>query len=100
MSGPIEVVISEASRQTLAQLAEQTGKTMAELLDEAVEEYRRKLFLQAVNAGYAAMRADPQLWAEELAERTEWDPTLLDGLDSEERWSEDGRCLTPDQEGK
>ena len=30
------------------------------------------------------------------AERQLWDTTLLDGLDPEERWTEDGRCLNPE----
>jgi hypothetical protein len=92
--------VSERSQKTLQELAARTGKPPPELLDRAVEEYRRKLFLEAVNAGYAALRADPEAWAEELAERKPWDATLMDGLDPEERWTEDGRCLTPDEGGE
>ena len=68
-------------------------------MDKTLEEYRRKKFLHAVNAGYAALRADPEAWAEFEAEREACDATLMDGLDASERWSEDGRCLTvPDAE--
>lgn len=35
----------------------------------------------------AAARADPEVWAEELAERALWDSTLLDGLE-DEPWEE------------
>ena len=52
-----------------------------------------------MNAGYAELRADPEAWAAHLAERKLWDATLLDGLDPDEQWTEDGRCLTP-EEGK
>jgi len=92
------VNISEASQQLLKELAEQTGQTMMGVLESALEEYRRKHFFDKVNSGYAALRADPASWAEELAERKLWDATLMDGLDSDEQWTEDGRCLNPNQE--
>jgi hypothetical protein len=94
------VPISDASRQMLQQLAEHTGQSMSDVLDKALEAYRRKVFLDAVNAGYAALRDDPVAWAEFESERKEWDATLMDGLDLNERWSEDGRCLTTPDEGK
>jgi hypothetical protein len=93
------VRISEASYQLLKQLAEQTGQTTMDLLDHALDTYRRKLFHEQMNAGYAELRADAEAWSEHLAERKLWDPTLMDGLDPDEHWTEDGRCLTP-EEGK
>jgi hypothetical protein len=98
MSTPT-VGISEASHQLLRQLAEQTGMTMMDVLDKALDAYRRKLFFERLNAGYAELRADPKAWAEHLAERQLWDSTLMDGLDPDEHWTEDGSCLSPD-EGK
>jgi hypothetical protein len=92
------IPISETSHQILKELAEQTGQSMTDVLDKALDAYRRKLFFEQLNAGYAALRADPQAWAEELEERKLWDATLMDGLDPGERWSDDGRCLTPEQE--
>ena len=65
------------------------------LWDLALDDYRRKVFFEGLAADYAALKADPKAWAEELAERQLWDATLLDGLDPEERWTEDGRCLNP-----
>jgi hypothetical protein len=98
MSAPT-VLISEAAYQLLKQLAEQTGQTTMDLLDKALDAYRRKLFFEQLDAGYAELRADPKAWAEHLAERKLWDATLMDGLDPDEHWTEDGRCLTP-EEGK
>ncbi len=98
MSAPT-VRISEASHLILKELAEQTGQTMMDALDKAVDAYRRKLFFEQLNAGYADLRADPEAWAEHLAERKLWDATLMDGLNPDEQWTEDGRCLTP-EEGK
>lgn len=97
MSRPA-VRISEPSHHLLRELAEQTGQTMLEVLDKALDAYRRKVFFARLNAGYAALRADHEAWAEIEAERKELDATLMDGLDPEERWTEDGRCLTPDED--
>ena len=44
-------------------------------------EYRRKIFLESLNADFAALRADPKEWASELAERAPWDSTNADGLE-------------------
>jgi hypothetical protein len=90
------VSISEASHQALNELARQTGRSVPELLDRAIEEFRRKVFFESLNAGYAALRADPQAWAEELAERQALDATLMDGLDPDENWTDDGRAAPPD----
>src|SRR5438105_8238775 len=95
MSAPT-IPISEASHRILRELAEQTGQSMTEVLDKALDAYRRKVFFEQLNAGYAELRADPQAWAEHLAGRKQWDATLLDGLDPEEHWTEDGRSLTPE----
>jgi predicted transcriptional regulator len=97
MSTP-PVQLSDASHRILQELAEQTGQSASEVLDKALDAYRRKLFFDELNAGYAALRADPKAWAELEAERKLWDATLMDGLDPDERWTEDGRCLTPEQE--
>jgi hypothetical protein len=96
MSAPT-VRITEESHQTLKDLADQTGQTMMEVLNCALDDYRRKVFFEQLNAGYAELRADPQAWAEHLSERQLWDATLMDGLDPDEHWTDDGRCLNSEQ---
>jgi hypothetical protein len=96
MSAPT-VPISETSHQLLKALAEHTGQTMTDVLDKALDAYHRKVFFDQVNAGYAALRSDPKAWAEHLAERKEWDATLMDGLDPDEHWTDDGPCPTPQE---
>ncbi len=56
---------------------------MQTLLDEAFENYRRSVFLDAVNEAFAHLREDKEAWAEEMEEREAWDATLADGLDDE-----------------
>jgi hypothetical protein len=87
------VRISEKSRNTLRELAANSGDSMQAVLDRAIEEYRRRLFMEAANADYAALRQDPEAWAEVLKERAEWDATLMDGLDPNEQWTADGEVV-------
>jgi hypothetical protein len=54
---------------------------MQEVLSHAVEAYRRDHLLREVNAAYALLRADPDAWREERAERAIWEGTLADGLE-------------------
>jgi hypothetical protein len=90
--------ISEASHRLLRELAEQTGQTVTEVLDKALDAYRRKVFFEQLNAGYAELQADPEAWDAREAERKLWDATLMDGLDRDEHWTDDGHCLTPEPE--
>jgi len=75
------VDISEIAHQTLQDLSKQTGQPVNVLLDKAVEEFRRKQFLEEANRAYAELKSNPQAWAEELEERKAWDVTLGDGLE-------------------
>lgn len=54
-------------------------------------------FWSAVDAGYAALRADADAWAAERADRMAWGGTLADGLDTSERWGDDRQPLPPDR---
>jgi hypothetical protein len=80
----------------LDELIQETGRTPEQILDAALDAYRRTVFFEGLAADYAALKADKEAWAEELAERKLWESTLGDGLDSDERWTEEGRCLDPE----
>jgi predicted DNA-binding protein len=73
--------VSEKTRATIHDLARNAGVPMAELVEQAIEQYRRQQILDAANAQYAMLRADPEAWAEIESERAIWDVTLLDGLE-------------------
>ena len=49
-------------------------------MDNAIEAYRRRIFLEQANQAYALLKQDTDRWAEELAERKAWDITLSDDL--------------------
>jgi predicted transcriptional regulator len=75
------VRVSEHTHELLRKLAAATGEPLQQVLERAVEHYRRQQFYAEFNAAYERLRADPVAWEEELAERAEWDATLADGLD-------------------
>jgi hypothetical protein len=56
---------------------------MQAILDEAVEAYRRRIFLKRANTAFAVLRSDPDAWKEEQEERAAWDVALNDDLEEE-----------------
>jgi predicted DNA-binding protein len=82
-AGNPNIRITPQSKAVLRTLAEQEGKPMQAVLDEAIEHYQRDKFLDAANAAYATLRNDPKAWREEQAERALWNKTLSDGLEDE-----------------
>lgn len=75
------VRISSEAREALRKLSAQTGRKLQDLVDEAVERYRRDIFLEEANAAFLALRSDKTAWAEEERERAAWETTLADGLE-------------------
>ncbi len=72
--------ISETAHRNLREISRVQRRPMQAVLDSAVEAYRRKVFLEGLNADFAALRADPDAWREEEEERALWETTLSDGL--------------------
>ncbi len=54
-----------------------------EVLDQAVESYRRELFLREANNAYAALRNNLEAWQNEKEEREAWDYSIQDGLEDD-----------------
>ena len=75
------VRISETALRTLRELAEVADISMQTMLDRVIEDYRREAFLKRANDAFAALRANPERWKEELEERRLWDKTLKDGAE-------------------
>jgi hypothetical protein len=92
--GQAMVRLNAHTHQVLREMAQADHQSMQAVLEKAVEEYRRRRFLEDVNAAYAALRNDPEAWQEIQAERAEWE-ALPDGLPESEIWTEEGRGLTP-----
>lgn len=73
--------VSTKTRDTLHALARTAGLSMQQVLEQALEVYRRQQLLEATNAAYEALRRDPASWHEFEQERRDWDATLADGLE-------------------
>ncbi len=75
--------VTRQSREALRQISEATGKKQQDVVDAAVEAYRRQLLLDRANEAYAALRKDSAAWKSERAERAVWDATLSDGQEKD-----------------
>ncbi len=82
MASSMNVRISESSYNTLKSLSQ--GRSMQSVIDEAIEDLRRRRILEATNHAFVELRKNKTLWKEELAERSLWEKTLTDGLEDDE----------------
>jgi len=79
----VNVRISLQSYQILKVLSQEKGQTMQSLIDQALEDLRRRKMLEATNEAFSALKADKDSWREELEERELWENTLADGVEDE-----------------
>ena len=82
MPSSMNVRISKSSYNTLKSLSQ--GRSMQSVIDEAIEDLRRRRILEATNEAFAELKKNKALWKEELAERALWEKTLADGLSDDE----------------
>jgi len=85
--------IDRQTNAALQQLAGSAGETKQTMLERAIKEYQAKCFRQQMDTAYRALRADSNAWEAERAERHLWDSTLMDGLEADENWTEDGNAV-------
>ena len=77
----LTIDISETTHKTLLQLAQTSGEDLGTVMERAVENYRRYVFLAQADRAFTALRQDEELWQDEIAERRAWDLTVADGVD-------------------
>ena len=77
----LTIKLSKNAKNTLEELAKTSGKPINYLVEQAIETYRRHLFLVEANLAFSNLRKEANAWQEELQERELWDLTLLDGVD-------------------
>jgi hypothetical protein len=78
-----QVRVSENTHEMLRSLSTKEGKSMQDIIDQAVEDYRRKAFLEGLSDDYRLLRENPEVWKEHEEEMTLWDNALEDGLNNE-----------------
>jgi len=76
--------ISQETRSTLRQLAEESGLSIQTVVDQAINVYRREQFFASLDAAYDRLWNDPVARTAELAERKLLEGTLADDLDERE----------------
>ena len=79
----VTVRIPEKTNRQIKQMAEECDATKTQIIQKAIDVYQRQIYFEKLNADFAALRADPIAWQEELEERKVWDATLSDGLEEE-----------------
>lgn len=77
------VRISPKSHKLLSELAEELSTSMPQVLDKALETYRRELFLRAANADLTRLKTDRRAWKAYRQELAAVDATVGDGLPEE-----------------
>jgi hypothetical protein len=70
--------VSKPTRDRFARLAQETGRPMSQLVDEAADALERRVFFDKLSTRYEALRADAVAWSEVQAERTAESGPLLD----------------------
>ncbi len=79
----VNVRISSQSYQILKSLSQDKGQSMQSVIDEAIEDLRRRKMLEATNEAFSTLKADKKAWKDELKERELWENTLSDGVEPE-----------------
>jgi predicted transcriptional regulator len=78
MSATTTIRVSADDRALLREIAETLGRSQQDIVHDALEYFRRAQVLRAMNAAFAALRAEPSQWASVLAERADWDAVIDD----------------------
>jgi hypothetical protein len=83
MSNTTTIRVSRDVYDAIKSLAQQQHGKIQDVIEQAVKEYKKKKFFEDLNAGYTRLQMDPEAWAEEEAERKDWDVTIPDGLEDD-----------------
>jgi hypothetical protein len=61
-------------------MAKETNSSLQEMLDQAIENQRRRLLLERTNLAYSKLRQNKKAWQAWQAELRQLDATLSDGI--------------------
>ncbi len=79
----VNVRISSSSYQILKSLSQTKGQSMQSVIDQAIEDLRRRKMLEATNLAFSELRNDKTAWRDEIDEREIWENTLSDSVETE-----------------
>ncbi|MCK4422158.1 ribbon-helix-helix protein, CopG family [candidate division WOR-3 bacterium] len=78
------VRVSKEEKKIIREISEKLSVSMTEVINRAIERYRREVFLAEANKAYAQLKENSDEWKEEIKERELWDNTLPDGLEKKQ----------------
>jgi hypothetical protein len=78
-----QVRVNENTHELLRALSITEGTSMQDIIDRAVEDYRRKAFLEGLSEDFRVLHEDSEASKEHAEEMTLWDNTARDGLENE-----------------
>ena len=84
LSRAVKTYSSIIRSDQLVELADWDGISVEEARFRAIDGYYGYRLIGDTNAAFAALRDDPEQWAEIESERRLWNSTLSDGLGEEE----------------
>ena len=75
--------ISSRSDLIIQEMVLLTGCSKTEVIEHALEVYRRNERMRLMNEAYQNLKADKLAWKEELKDRKELEGTIIDGIEEE-----------------
>jgi hypothetical protein len=79
----VTIRVPRETHAQLRRLAASRKQPIGEVVAAAVQQLEEEEFWREMETSFEQLRADPEAWADYLAEQREWDVTLLDGLENE-----------------
>lgn len=76
--------VPRAVYERIREIAHENHETLGAVIERLVKQEEERQFWAQVNADFAALRADPEAWAEEVHERALWEGTLMDELEHDD----------------
>ena len=77
------VRVSDIAYSKLDQIAQSTGYSRQDIIDQAINTFERETILKQANEAYTAIRSNKKEWQEDQEELDLWESTLEDGLEDE-----------------
>lgn len=78
------VRVDERLHATLREIALEEKRSIGQVIDDAVRQYRKERFWAELHEDLARLRADPVAWKDYQDEIALWDTLAGDGLEIEE----------------
>jgi hypothetical protein len=88
----VTIRVSSKTHEHLRRLATDRKQPIGEVVAAAVERLESERFWDEMEAAFEQLYADPVEAASYEAERRDWDATLLDGLENEPPYYEEGKA--------